>query len=133
MLDSILKEFEKITFKACERHASSLQDSVTNVQLVLSLNSEGEVEYTICSNYNPDKKISFLEILGVRIDFKGYSMIVPPFIQKTLLRLAEDHQVNPLELSAMIIPTDEIKRTNVIWVYIKGQPKEQIKIEDFFN
>lgn len=133
MLDSILKEFEKITFKACERHASSLQDSVTNVQLVLSLNSESEVEYTVCSHYNPDKKISFLEILGVRIDFKGYSMIVPPFIQKTLLRLAEDYNVNPVELSAMIIPTDEIKRTNVIWVYINGKPKELIKIEDFFN
>jgi len=132
MLDSILKEFEKITFKACERHASSLQDVVTNVQLVLSLNSEAEVEYTLCRNYNPDKKISFLEILGVRIDFKGYSMIVPPFIQKTLLRLAQDYGVDEKELFVMIIPTDDIKRTNVIWAYVKGKPKEQIKIEDFF-
>jgi hypothetical protein len=131
MIDFILSEFEKITFKACEKYASSLGEQTKNVQLVLGLNDETEVIYSLCRNYNPEKKVSFMEILGVRIDFKGYSMIVPPFIQKTLLRYAEEHSAKPKDVCVMIIPKDDKKTT--MWLYVNSQPKSQIEMENLFS
>jgi hypothetical protein len=131
MIEIIIKEFQKIAYAACEKHAASLGLPAKEAQLVLGLNSEGEVTYCLCRNYNPEKKVSFLQVLGVKIDFKGYSMIVPPFIQSKLIALAEERQVAPEKISVMIIPTDD-KRT-IMWIYVDSTPKEQIKIEDLFG
>lgn len=131
MIDFILSEFEKITFKACEKYASSLGENVKNCQLVLGLNDESEVVYTLCRNYNPEKKVSFMDILGVKIDFKGYSMIVPPFIQKRLIAYSKEYQVAPSSVSVIIIPKDDNKTT--MWLYIESKPKEQILLENLFG
>lgn len=131
MIDLILKEFEKITFKACEKYASSLGEQAKNVQLVLGLDENSEVVYTLCRHYNPEKKVSFMDILGVKIDFKGYSMIVPPFIQKRLLGYVEEHSANPKDICVMIIPKEDKK--TAMWLYVNSKPHGQIELENLFG
>lgn len=130
MIEVIIKEFEKITYNACERYAKATGFETKQIQLSLGLDSAAEPTYKLCKNYNPEKKITFLEVLGVKIDFRGYSMIVPPFIQNKLVELAQQNGVPPEGISVMVIPKEDKK--TMMWLYVNSTPKEQIKIEDLF-
>lgn len=129
MIDFISGEFKKISKNAITRIAGSLNDSPNNVQLLLSLNSEGDNVYTSMHNYRKLEEITFLKLLGVRIDFKGYSLIAPPFIRKALHSFAETEGVEITKVSVMILDNNgEI----VLFLYVGGNALRQIVFEDLF-
>jgi hypothetical protein len=93
------------------------------------LDDEGEVEYSILKKYNPIKDVTFNEILNVKIDFRMYGQIVPPFIQNTIVTYAEKLEKNPTDLMVMCIVTGENKI--VLFLYDNNKkPIEQIILED---
>ena len=129
MIDFISGEFKKISKNAITRIANELNDSSANVQLVLSLNEDGDNGYTALHNYRVHKKLTFLQLLGVRIDFKGYSLIAPPFIRKALNIFAESEGVDVSKISVMIL---ENNGDVVLFLYVGGNALRQIVFEDLF-
>jgi hypothetical protein len=94
MQEFIVNETKKIFSKAIQRYAKKDGIEEENVSLLLHLfdegeiNDEGELErkvgYMICHNYAPVKSVSIMDILGVKIDLRGYSLLVPPQIKNIL-------------------------------------------------
>jgi hypothetical protein len=128
MLAFIVNTFNEIIYKACERYGSEEGVEASDIQVLFTLDDEGEVNYTLLKKYNPLKQVTFNQILNVRIDFKGYSQLVPPFIQKTLIEYGEKLETNPTQLMVMCV----VKGKNNIglFLYKDKKPIEEIILED---
>ena len=134
MIDFIQSESKKIIYKCCERYAKENKIPIDNVQLVLGLNEEGNT-YTICENYSPKEAYDFMQVLGVRIDFMGYSNFAPPFITKSLIRFIEKYEISPDKIKVMCIPElDERNKKNVLlFVYNGNDYVETISFPELFR
>lgn len=117
MIDFIQNETKKLMYGCCERHAKKYETQTDKVQLVLGLNEEGNT-YTICNQYAPVEKIDILGVLGVKIDFLGYSRIAPPFILKSILRFSEKHDSHPAETKVLCLPYKNEKGKNDMHLFV---------------
>jgi|694.fasta_scaffold22102_19 hypothetical protein len=88
MEEFIIGETTKIFSKAIKRYAKLDFQNQLDVSLLLNLetNEDGEraVAYQVCNHHQPVKKIKIMDVLGVLIDLKGYSLLVPPQIKKII-------------------------------------------------
>ena len=138
MIDLIQSEFRKIVLKCINRYAKDNTLNPDNVQLMLGLNEEGNT-YQIMVDYAKKEDFSIMQVLGVRVDFLGYSKIAPPFILKSLVRFAERLKKSDEELKfdveVMCVKDVNEKGKEIInlFLYKGGQYVETIEFEDLFN
>ncbi|MDX7825487.1 hypothetical protein SJT38_20800, partial [Aeromonas caviae] len=73
-------------------------------------------------------------VLGVRIDFKGYSKIAPPFIAKSLARFAIKHKIGIGDVKVMCLGSRDGKKTDVQLFLYEGMTRyiETITWSDLF-
>jgi hypothetical protein len=131
MIDYILEKFTDITSKCLERNAKENGCTKKDMQLVFKLGSSGEAEYLIYKQYQPIRVLSFLEVLGVKLDFKGYSLFVPNFIKGALNRFCEEHKI-ATENVRILLSFDEKDRM-VLWLYSSNQYVKQFQLEELFD
>ena len=89
----------------------------------------------MCEEYKPKQELDILGVLGVRIDFLGYSRLAPPFILKSLIRFSEQNNF-PLENSkVMCVPsTNEKGKPDVLlFVYNDNAYVETITFAELFR
>lgn len=128
MIEVIVDKFNEIIFNACVRFGKEEGVEAQEMQVLFSLDDEGGVVYSILKNYREVKKVTFLQILNVKIDFKGYSLFVPSFIQNTLNQFSSEMQCSPRELFVMCVARDD---KSIALVLYKGrQMVKQIKLDD---
>ena len=86
MEEFIIGETTKIFSKAINRFSKNEKQNPLNTSLILSLSKDEEkkVEYQICFEHQQLRQLSIMEVLGVKIDLKGYSLLVPPQIKKII-------------------------------------------------
>jgi hypothetical protein len=138
MIDLIQSEFRKIVLNCINRYAKDNTLSPDNVQLMLGLNEEGNT-YQIMVDYAKKADYDIMQVLGVRIDFLGYSRLAPPFIMKSLVRFAERLKKSDEELKfdveVMCVKDVNEKGKEIInlFLYKGGQYAETIEFEDLFN
>ena len=128
MIDLVVNTFNEIVYKACERYGKEEGLEANEMQVLFKLDDEGEVGYTILKKYNPLKVVTFNQILNVKIDFRMYGQIVPPFIQNTLISYGEKLETNPTELMVMCVVTgvNSVK----LFLYKDKKPIEEIILEE---
>ena len=128
MIDLVVNTFNEIVYKACERYGKEEGLEANEMQVLFKLDDEGEVGYTILKKYNPLKVVTFNQILNVKIDFRMYGQIVPPFIQNTLISYGEKLETNPTELMVMCVVTgvNAVK----LFLYKDKKPIEEIILEE---
>jgi hypothetical protein len=134
MIDFIQSETKKIMYNCIKKYAEREKKEISSVQLVLGLDENGNT-YTLCEEYQPKKELDILGVLGVRIDFLGYSRLAPPFILKSLVRFSDEFDF-PLENSkVMCIPSenDKGKPDVLLFVYNKNAYVEEITFADLFR
>jgi hypothetical protein len=107
MVEMILGKFTDITLKCIERNAEDFSVDKKDVRLVFRLNKDDEVEYWITKFYKPEKKLSFLGVLGVKLDFKGYSLFVPKFIQGALTRFCVEDNIERKNVYVVLSNVDD--------------------------
>jgi hypothetical protein len=124
MMEIIVDKFNEIIYKACERYSKEEGLDGNKMQVLFSLDDEGEVKYSLLKEYRPFKEVTFNQILNVKIDFRGYSMIVPPFIKDTINKYSEKLTTSAQNLFVMCV----IKRENEIalFLYNDKKPVEEI-------
>ncbi len=127
MVDFIIEKFNEIVSKACKRYGAEEGLGAMKMQVLFKLGEE-DVEYFILKEYKELKKVTFMNILNVRIDFKGYSMIVPPFIQKVLVKYAEELKAEPSKMSVLCLPQPNDKV--VLCLYNEKNFVKKIEIEE---
>ena len=128
MVDFIIEKFNEIVSKACTRYGQEQGVDASKIQVLFRLGADAEVEYYILKEYVELQKVTFNNILNVRIDFKGYSMIVPPFIQKVLVKYSEELKVEPNKMSVICIsqPNNQV----VLCLYSEKTFFKRVNIEE---
>ena len=134
MIDFIQSETKKMMYKCCERYARENGLNVEGVQLILGLDENGNT-YTICEDYVRKVNYDIMEVLGVKIDFLGYSKLAPPFILKSLVRFSGEHKISLDKTLVMCVPTKNEKGKNdvLLFVYNDNQYVETIDFDDLFR
>ncbi len=87
MEEFIINETKKIFNKAIKKFSKNDKVEQEEVSILLYLKEEdGErvTGYKVCHHHQPVRETKMMEILGVLIDLKGYSMLVPPQIKKII-------------------------------------------------
>lgn len=116
MEDFIISETSKIFSKAIKRYAKESGVTEDRVSILLGLFDEGEIDeksgevvrnvrYSVCLDHSPVKQVGIMEVLGVKIDFKMYSVIVPPQIKNILENF--ERQYGSRDVEAMVYINDE--------------------------
>jgi hypothetical protein len=134
MIDFIQSETKKLMFNCCKRHSDEKKIELENVQLILGLDVDGNT-YTICENYQPKLSLDIMGVLGVRVDFLGYSRLAPPFILKSLVRFSEVHNIPIQDSKVMCVPTknEKGKPDVLLFIYNGNNYVETITFEDLFR
>ena len=134
MIDFIQTETKKIMYNCIKKYAEREKKEISSVQLILGLDENGNT-YTLCEEYKPKKELDILEVLGVKIDFLGYSRLAPPFILKSLVRFSTEFNF-PLENSKVMCiasENDKGKPDVLLFVYNKNAYVETITFADLFR
>jgi hypothetical protein len=105
----IISETNKIFSKAILRFSKKeSQDPLqASILLCLSNDEERNVVYKICFEHQVVRECSIMDILGVSIDFKGYSMLVPPQIKKILENFSQELNSTNVEVMVYLGREDE--------------------------
>lgn len=129
-MDFIIKKFNEIIYNACERY--SKDDAVTIQQMQVVFFEKGEEEeelgYQIWRDYKPTRDVTFNNILDVRIDFKGYSILVPKFILDTLEGFSEKYN-QPKSFFRVICVVNEEHEVRILLYSNRGEFLELIELE----
>jgi hypothetical protein len=131
MIDFILEKFTEITSNCLEKRAKEYETKKINMQLVFKLNKDEEVEYLIYKDYQPKKNISFLEVLGVKLDFKGYSLFVPKFIKGALGRFCEEFDIDKEKVRVLL--NFNANNELLIFLYNNNEFVKQVELESLFD
>lgn len=150
MEDLIISETNKIFSKAIRKYASSVGESDMNVSVLLRLKDDGEVDdetgevvrrvdYWLCKNHRPEKNVGIMEILGVKIDLRGYSILVPPQIKKILERFESETGSRDIDVVVylnreMLWETPEDEEEDLAYfLFVGGKRNKKFKLEQVLN
>jgi hypothetical protein len=131
MIDFITEKFTGIVSNCLEKNAKELGAKKTDMQLVFKLSQTEDVEYLLCKEYKTQKVLTFLQVLGVKLDFKGYSLFVPKFIHGALNRFCTDENIEADKVRVLL--SFDKSDTLLIWVYNGNQYVKQVELESLFD
>jgi hypothetical protein len=131
MVDFILEKFTEIASKCLEKNAKENKTEKKNMQLVFKLGADGETEYVIYKDFAPLKSVTFLQVLGVKLDFKGYSIFVPKFIKGALERFCEEFDM--AKEDARVVLNFHDNESMVMWLYNASTYIKQVELESLFD
>jgi hypothetical protein len=131
MQEFIISETTKIFSKAIHKFGQKDNVSPENVSIILYLKGEGEdreVGYKICHDFIPVKEVTIMDVLGVKFDFKGYSLLVPPQIKKIIENFELDFQSQSIEVCVFLHrqEDDEV----IYFLYNSGQLVRGFELQD---
>ena len=134
MIDFIQNESKKMMFNCCEKYATNKRMNVESIQLILGINEEGNT-YTLCEDYVRKENYDIMQVLGVRIDFLGYSKLAPPFILKSLVRFSENYSIDLIKTYVMCVPSKNEKGKGEIslFLYNGNDFVESLEFSDLFS
>mgnify|MGYP003666928528 CR=1 FL=1 len=129
--DIALSETKSVFKKALRNFAKKNEVGCSENQLLIRANAEGVPFYTYCIDYEEKNRISFKEVLGVKIDFKNREAVAEPFISKTISRLKDKHSCNSDDVKIYACTFDEKAKDVYLFGYIKNQKIGQISYSNF--
>lgn len=132
MIGAIKEKFTDIATKCTTRFAKEEATMREKVQLVFKLSEDGkEAEYLIYKDYKPLKKITFMQVLGVKIDMMGYSLYVPKFIRGSLVRFCETFSIE--QKNVRVVLSIQENGDLFMYLYNGGNFIREVELESLFN
>lgn len=132
MIGMIKDKFSDIATKCTTRYAKEEATMRDKIQLVFKLSDDGsEAEYVIYKDYKPLKKITFNQVLGVKIDMMGYGLYVPKFIRGSLVRFCETFDITKKDVRVLL----SIQENEDLFMYLYNGGKfiREVELESLFN
>ena len=87
-----------------------------------------EVGYKVCHNYAPVKSVTIMEVLGVMIDLRGYSMLVPPQIKNILKGFEDELSSKDIEVCVFLDREDDDEIN--YFLFSNGQLIKKFQLEE---
>lgn len=131
MEEFIINETNKIFTKAINNFSKADKIEKEEVSILMFLKGEGEereVGFKVCHHHLPAREVTMMNILGVRIDLKGYSILVPPQIKKIIEDFEKSIGSNKIEISVYLNreEEDEVR----YFLYNDGTLLKEVKLQD---
>tara|TARA_R100001015_G_C4632784_1_gene196830 strand:+ start:1159 stop:1602 length:444 start_codon:yes stop_codon:yes gene_type:complete len=121
-----------IMSNALKRLSKENQCDATNIQLVIKFDGQ-RVLYSYMKDYQKISDLTFNEILGVKFDFKQREFLTAPFLQKSIVRLAEEKNVDVNEMSSIIMTKDSDANKVYMLAYHNNEFYKQISFNWLFD
>jgi|TARA_R110001592_G_scaffold20489_12_gene83091 hypothetical protein len=121
-----------IMSKALKRLSDVNKCDAKDIQLVIKFNGE-QVLYSYMKEYQQISDLTFNEILGVKFDFKQREFLTAPFLQQSIIRLAEERNTDVNEISSVIITKDSEADKVYMLAYHNNEFFKQISFNWLFS
>lgn len=131
--DIAMSETKSVFKKALVNFAKKNDVTCPENQLLIRANKEGSPYYTYCIAFDEKKRVTFKEVLGVKVDFKNREQIAEPFIAKTIARLSDKHECEKDDVKIYACTFDEKAKDVYLFGYIKNQKIGQISFDWLFS
>lgn len=118
--------------KALKRLSTENGCDATNIQLVIKFDGQ-KVLYSYMKDYEKISDLTFNEILGVKFDFKQREFLTAPFLQKSIVRLAEERNTDVNEISSVIVTKDSEANKVYMLAYHNDEFFKQISFNWLFD
>ena len=103
-----------------------------NIQLVIKFNGKS-VLYSYMKDYEKISDLTFNEILDVKFDFKQREFLTAPFLQQSIVRLAEEKNTDVNEMSSVILTKDSEANKVYMLAYHNNEFFKQISFNWLFD
>tara|TARA_B100000780_G_C20648026_1_gene258150 strand:- start:17 stop:457 length:441 start_codon:yes stop_codon:yes gene_type:complete len=103
-----------------------------NIQLVIKFNGKS-VLYSYMKDYEKISDLTFNEILDVKFDFKQREFLTAPFLQQSIVRLAEEKSTDVNEMSSVILTKDSEANKVYMLAYHNNEFFKQISFNWLFD
>lgn len=121
-----------IMSNALKRLSAKNNCDAKDIQLVIKFNGQS-VLYSYMKQYQEISDLTFNEILDVKFDFKQREFLTAPFLQKAIMRLAEEKNVDANEISSVIVTKDSDADKVYILAYHNNEFFKQISFNWLFD
>lgn len=116
----IIQSAMDIMRNALKRLSDNNNCDAKNIQLVIKFNGE-KVLYSYMKDYQKIGDLTFNEIFDVKFDFKQREFLTAPFLQKSIVRLADEKNTDVNEMSSVIVTKDSEADKVYILAYHKNE------------
>ncbi len=128
----IIESAMDIMRNALKRLSDNNNCDAKNIQLVIKFNGE-KVLYSYMKDYQKIGDLTFNEILDVKFDFKQREFLTAPFLQKSIVRLADEKNTDVNEMSSVIVTKDSEADKVYILAYHKNEFFKQVSFNWLFS
>jgi|TARA_B100001094_G_scaffold23202_1_gene19644 hypothetical protein len=128
----IIQSAMDIMRNALKRLSDNNNCDAKNIQLVIKFNGE-KVLYSYMKDYQKIGDLTFNEILDVKFDFKQREFLTAPFLQKSIVRLADEKNTDVNEMSSVIVTKDSEADKVYILAYHKNEFFKQVSFNWLFS
>lgn len=126
----IYAKTQKIMKTGISKYSKEFENTKEDTQILVT-SDEGEgVDYTMCNKWNPAKKVSFKDIMNVRVDLLGFEAMASPFLRRSVEMYAKQYEADNSEMNLFIFEKNEKLG---IAVYEKTKFKEAISLQKQFE
>tara|TARA_R110000751_G_scaffold282463_1_gene385612 strand:+ start:874 stop:1293 length:420 start_codon:yes stop_codon:yes gene_type:complete len=129
-----ISETKNVMSRAIKRFSKEKGNRIIENQLTIRLKDSGDIVFHRCFLYEEVEKLTFNEVLDVKVDFKGREGLASPFMQKSIIRLAEEHDINDKEdIKIYCFTLDEKAKKVLMYAYHKNEKLKQITWNYLFD
>ena len=126
----ILGKTQKIMKTGISKYSKELEITKDSTQILVTSNETDGVDYQICNSWCPTLKVSFKDIMDVRVDLLGFEMMASPFLRKSVDMYADYYNTLPKEINLFIF---EKNNKIGVGVYERTSFREAISLEKQFE
>jgi len=117
---------------ALKRLSDNNNCDAKNIQLVIKFNGKS-VLYSYMKDYEKISDLTFNEILDVKFDFKQREFLTAPFLQQSIVRLAEEKNTDVNEMSSVILTKNSEANKVYMLAYHNNEFFKQISFNWLFD
>lgn len=130
---SLETQTKKIMKNAIVRYAKEEEIETKRIQLLIYTdNPDLEPKYKVLKNNRELKKVSFNEILNVKLDFLGREILATPFITNTIKRLMRESNCEFKEVNVLVYLTDVAEDVNLFF-FVGTKANKSLSFDYLFN
>lgn len=126
----IFSKTQKIMKTGIAKYSKLLEATKEDTQILVKSDEADGVNYLMCNKWNPKQKVSFKDIMDVKVDLLGFEGLASPFLRKSIDMYAKYYNALPEEMSLFIF---ERSGKIGIAIYQKTSFKETISLEKQFE
>ena len=130
---SLETQTKKIMSVAIKRYSEEEKVETNQVQLLISTDDpDCEPQYQVLIHNKPVKKVSFNEILNVKLDFLGRELIATPFITSSLKKMIRANNCSYEEANVLIYATDKEAEDIQLYFFVNHTATQSMTFTDIF-